>query len=257
MKFSIITPTYKRAEKLQRAVNSILTQRYTNWEMIIINDPPNNASYLKIAELFRDNRIKYLINESNRGTNFSRNHGLDAVSIDSDWIIFLDDDDFFTQNALEIYINLIQKNPDQHWIVTNRAYIDGTPITKAPKNNISYKYARDYLIKKILKGDATHCIKTKIVKNIRFPTLIKQGEEWLFFFQISEKIKINFFYHNINTTLSDGYDIKTGLNFRQRSKIQQLKTLILMLKEGKKHNLLTSPYFLLYICMRFIRAFIK
>ncbi len=252
MKFSIITPTYKRAEKLQRAINSVLAQSRQDWEMIIVNDSPGDESYSKISTALNDIRIKYLVNDANRGANFSRNRALDAIAPDSDWIIFLDDDDFLAQNALTTHADIIRENPNQRWIITNRAYKDGSPITQAPKNRAIYSYARDYLIKKIIKNDATHCIKTELIKNIRFPSLIKQGEEWLFFFQIKNPI----FYCDINTTLSDGYDKTHGLNFRKRSAMEQLRALILIIKEGRKFNILTF-YFFLYICMRLMRAIIK
>ena len=51
MKFSIITPTYKRADKLSRAVNSLRNQTYTDWEMIIVNDSPAETEYLLVNHL--------------------------------------------------------------------------------------------------------------------------------------------------------------------------------------------------------------
>ncbi len=255
MKFCIITPTYNRPEKLKRAVNSVLSQSYTDFEMIIVNDSPEDSSYRDIAlEIKKDSRIKYLVNDSNSGVNFSRNRALDVLSPDTNWVIFLDDDDYLAIDALATFKILIETQPDEAWFMTNRAYANGAPITMSPKNATSYSYAWDYLITKRIKGDATHCIRAEKIRSIRFPTLIKQAEEWLFFFQLGTTAKP--FYHNFNSTLSDGY-AETGLNYRRRTASEQLGTFYLIIKEGAHRGLIFYPSFIVYICMRWLRIFIK
>ena len=88
MKFSIITPTYKRASLLERAVQSVVRQTYANWEMIISNDSPDDPSYKTFLSSERDSRIRYYVNDMNRGVNYSRNFALDNVAKDSDWVVF-------------------------------------------------------------------------------------------------------------------------------------------------------------------------
>ena len=63
MKFSIITPTHKRAEMLIRAVTSVKNQTYTDWEMIIVNDSPTDSSYTSFTETINDARIRYHLNK--------------------------------------------------------------------------------------------------------------------------------------------------------------------------------------------------
>lgn len=254
MRFSIITPTCKRPEKLTRAVQSVLRQTYTDWEMIIVNDSPSDMGYREFASHINDARIHYHVNETNRGVNFSRNRALDAVTIDSDWIIFLDDDDYLAPDALETFHELIQSRGDAKWFITNRALKDGTPVTHFPKNNSWYSYAWSYLISKRCKGDATHCIETKKLQNIHFSKHIKQAEEWLFFYQVGLKTKI--FYHDHNSTISDGY-AAAGLNFRKRTWMEQLETLSILAYEGAHLGFVYHPTFIIYLCMRFVRIFIK
>lgn len=255
MKFSIITPTYKRADKLTRAVESVLAQTHTDWEMIIVNDSPDDTNYASFEKSITDSRIIYLKNAQNEGVNFSRNRALDVVSKDSDWIIFLDDDDYFAPEALKTFLGLIFKYPNNEWFVTNRALPNGNSMTKFPQSDTEYSYAWDYLISKRCKGDATHCIKTTLVNGIRFSKLIKQAEEWIFFYQIGLRSRI--FYHAHNSTLTDGYNETSGLNFRKRSHAEQLKTLLLIIHEGFNLHLLPHPTFLIYLFMRFIRILVK
>ncbi|MFA5132111.1 MAG: glycosyltransferase family A protein [Candidatus Paceibacterota bacterium] len=255
MRFSIITPTYKRADLLTRAVESLLRQTYTDWEMIIVNDSPTDMSYTAFASSINDARIHYHVNEINSGVNFSRNRALDNITIDSDWIIFLDDDDYLAPDALETFYDLILSKQEAKWLVTNRAKKDGTPLTLFPKDDNWYSYAWQYLILKRCKGDATHCIDTKTVNAIRFSKHVKQAEEWFFFYQLGLHQK--FFYHSHNSTITDGYDAKAGLNFRKRTRGEQFETLSILGYEGLALGILYHPSFLVYLTLRLIRIALK
>ena len=255
MKFSIITPTYKRRDLLERAIQSVLYQAYAKWEMVIVNDSPDDNSYQAFASSITDPRIHYYVNDENRGVNYSRNRALDTVSKDSDWVIFLDDDDYLAPDALETLHELINKRTDCSWFVTNRAYADGTLVTKYPELETWYSYIKDVLILKRCKGDVTHCIKTSLLTNIRYSKYIKQAEEWLFYYQIALREKI--FYHNHNSTLTDGYDKVSGLNFRKRTISEQFETLLSFIREGRELHLLQHPTFVVYLFMRLVRLYIK
>ncbi len=255
MRFSIITPTYRRADTLVRAVDSLIGQTYKNWEIIIINDSPGDISYVPFVSSINDSRIIYKTNDLNRGVNYSRNKGLQSVSADSKWVIFLDDDDYFAPDTLQTLHDLILTNPNKRWILTNRAYKDGTPITKFPKPDTSYSYARDYLLLRRGKGDATHCIETKLATSATFSKTVKQGEEWIYFYQIGIHEKM--YYHDHNSTISDGYNQSSGLNFRKRTRGERFESIAKLSYEGAGKNLLSHPTFLVYILVRYVRLLLK
>ena len=254
MKFSIITPTHKRIDGLMRAVASVQAQTYIDWEIIIVNDSPADTSYATFSSHINDPRIRYISNTSNLGVNASRNKALDALSINSEWVIFLDDDDYLAPDTLATYVDLISKHKDVSWFVTNRALRDGTSLTKIAKPDTVYSYAWEYLILKRCKGDATHCISTASLNNIRFSKKIKQGEEWFFFYQLGVKHKM--FYHDHNSTISDGYS-PTGLNFRKRLKKDHMNNLLAVSKEAHILGFLFTPTFILYILARYILILIR
>lgn len=253
--FSIITPTYKRAEKLSRCVSSVLNQNYQDFEMIIVNDSPDDSSYSNFEKNIINPRIKYFKNKKNAGVNFSRNFALDNISPDSTHIIFLDDDDWFANDTLSNFEKLIKENSNENWFVTNRAYENGKSLTISPKNNSHYSYISDYLIFRKFKGDVTHCIKTDTIKNIRFSESVKQGEEWFFFYRLGLKNK--FYYTNHDSTLSDGYDTETGLNFRKQNKHTKIKNTLKLFTESVKKGFAYHPSFLFYISIRLFITFFK
>ena len=255
MKFSIITPTFKRKEKLERAVASLRAQTYKDWEMIIINDSPFDEDYREFASSINDARIHYHVNQKNDGVNFSRNVGLDKLSADSKWVIFLDDDDYLAPDTLATFSTLINIDTDIKWLMTNRAYKNGKPLTRALHDDAAYSYIWSYLILKRIKGDATHCIETKLITHThaRFSKYVKQGEEWFFFYQISLHTKL--FYHDHNSTITDGYDDTRGLNFRKRSFKERYESLLKLFYEGGVKKIL-KPSFLFYIAARTLQLFI-
>lgn len=255
MRFSIIIPTYKRAEHLKRAVNSVIEQTYADWEMVIVNDSPGDEPYHEFEQHISDPRIRYLKNQKNEGVNFTRNRALDSVSIHSDWIIFLDDDDYFSPDTLATFVDLIRKDGSTSWFITNRAYRNGRPVCEFPKSDKWYSYARDYLILKRCKGDATHCIETKKLGEIRFSKKIKQAEEWFLFYQLGLRVK--FFYHDHNSTITEGYDARGGLNFRKRTRKNQLLTMLTLAFEAASLGFVYRPTFLVYTLMRLVRVIIK
>lgn len=256
-KFSIITPTHNRPEILRRAIDSVLDQKYSNWEMLIVNDSPD-CDYTETENLIsKDNRIKYFKNVKNMGKNFSCNFALDNLSTDSDYVILLDDDDWLTENALTEACSAINNNSNHFWYVSNR--FDCESNVKLTINNTSsnvINYIKDYLLLKRFKGDATHIISTKYIKdnNITFSKKIKNGEEWFMFAQINH----DFFYYNYDSTYTQGYSFN-GLNMQMNKKYLIKNTFPLMIESLNKFKY--SPLKLLlcviYLKLRFIKQLIK
>jgi glycosyltransferase involved in cell wall biosynthesis len=222
--------------------------------MIIINDSPEDTSYATFT--INDPRIKYYKNEKNRGVNFSRNIGIEKISADSKWVLFLDDDDFFAPDTLATFYTLTLTHTHNKWFVTNRALRNGTPLTQFPKPETAYSYLWPYLITKKLKGDATHCIETHLITHnkISFSATVKQGEEWFFFYQIGLHAKM--YYHDHNSTISEGYDQRNGLNFRKRNLKQNLSNIFSLFYELSQKKIFSFPL-IIYLLLRILKPFFK
>lgn len=254
MKFSIITPSYRRPAKLLRAIESVVNQRCADWEMIIINDSPDAPGYNEVTDrIANEDRIKFLVNEINLGVNASRNRALDIAT--GDWVIFLDDDDYLAADTLNTLACLIIKFPTEEWIVTNRTTSDRSLSTSAPTSLKLYQYASDYLILRRIRGDATHCINRKQLDDIRFSKTVRQGEEWIFYFGLG--LRSGLFYINEDTTLSDGYDVQLGLNFRRASRRSRLNDIMKLTQEGWYRGYFKTPTFLVYLLLRLARILTK
>ena len=213
IKFSIITPTYNRISLLKIAIASVLKQTYTKWEMLIIDDSTDNITTHWLKQL-KDPRIRTFKNIKNMGANYSRNYGLKKAR--GDFVVFLDDDDKFTYNTLEIALQVINKNKNINWFISNRFNLSGK-ITKIKVYNITYDYLNDYLFGTNISGDVTHFIKRDCINGIFFPENVRNGSEWKFFAELSKNV-IYAFDHN---STKSGYLEKGLTNTLNNSKFKR------------------------------------
>lgn len=110
-RFSVIVSAYNIEAYIERAINSILNQTFTNYELIIINDASKDATLEKI-NTFKDPRIMVINNEKNLGLGAVRNIGIAKAT--GEYIVHLDGDDaLYEDTTLERINNLIGKDkPD-------------------------------------------------------------------------------------------------------------------------------------------------
>ena len=96
---SIIMPSYNTAKFISDSINSVLSQTYSNWELIIVDDCSSDNTDEIVSPFLSDKRIKYLKNEKNSGAAVSRNYALREAK--GKWIAFLDSDDLWEKDKLQ------------------------------------------------------------------------------------------------------------------------------------------------------------
>jgi glycosyltransferase involved in cell wall biosynthesis len=110
MKFSITIPIYK-ATFLKECIESVLSQTYKDFEVIIVNDA-SPEDLTSIVKSFDDSRIKYYVNEKNCGAiNVVDNWNKCLSYATGDYIICMGDDDKLLPSCLEEYVKLIETYP--------------------------------------------------------------------------------------------------------------------------------------------------
>ncbi len=110
IKFSIILPTYNRCYILWQAILSAIKQTYPFWELIIIDDASTDQTD-KLIQQFTDPRIKYFKLKKNKGPAGARNFGLNKAN--NDYIAYLDSDNKWHEEFLEIAAKTFNKFPDK------------------------------------------------------------------------------------------------------------------------------------------------
>lgn len=111
-RISVIVPVYKVENYLHRCVDSILGQSFADFELILVDDgSPDNCGSICDAYAVKDSRIR-VIHQENGGLSAARNAGIDWVFAhsDSQWLTFIDSDDWIHGSFLQILLDAAQKN---------------------------------------------------------------------------------------------------------------------------------------------------
>lgn len=115
--FSVILPTYNRVHRIEKAVNSVLTQNFENFELIIVDDASTDGTKEFVLAL-TDPRIVYIQNEENIERSASRNKGIATAK--GDYICFLDSDDYHLMDHLEkLHERIVKEDNSQGFFFTN------------------------------------------------------------------------------------------------------------------------------------------
>ena len=218
---SIIVPIYNSSKTLDMCINSLLTQSYSNLEILLINDGSIDDSEeicKKCVEL--DKRCKYFYKD-NGGLSDARNYGLNKIS--GDYVMFLDSDDCFSKYCTETMVKIVDFcNPDI--ISFNFTYnfdkLEQMEIFEFNKNSIiSENILTEYFMKEV--AVTNRCFKKSIIEDIEF---IKNqiSEDVIYLFKCYERAlkiyKSNFLFYYYNKT---GFGItRSGLSIKDNTSVE-------------------------------------
>ena len=150
MKVSIIIPAYNAEDYISKCLNSVISQTYKNFEVIVLNDGSTDLTKFLVEQFLEfDDRI-ILINKPNTGTYSTRKMGLKKAT--GDLVFNLDADDFLEKNALELLVkkmfatnaNLVIGN-HFHIIKGKRKLV----VTELPKEHSRIELIRSLLVNNI------------------------------------------------------------------------------------------------------------
>lgn len=163
---SVIVPVYNVEKFVGRCLNSIINQKYNNIEIIVVNDGSTDNSG-KICDDFAtiDQRVK-VIHKNNGGVSSTRNKGLDSISMHSEYVLFVDGDDYINENTIRDNLYVLQmKQADI--VCFNRSIVKNNEIVE---NKVIY--SADMSTKDVIVG-----IYEKRLSNVVWDKLYKR-EVW-------------------------------------------------------------------------------
>lgn len=251
-KISVIVPIYKVEQYLNRCVDSIINQTYTNLEIILVDDgSPDNCPKICDEYIKKDNRIK-VIHKKNGGLSDARNAGLKVAT--GYYISFIDSDDWIDLNMYKNLINLlVEYNADIVECEVKYAYDDDIYIENN-YNNIKCLdkiSAHKALIKNEIRQTVWNKIyKAQIVKNVEFEKgKYNEDEFWTYkIIDLSKKIvktsEIYYYYfQRPGSIMNSKYSIKNldGLEAKYR-RLNFLSKYPDVYLEAKKHIVFDTLY---------------
>ncbi len=194
--FSIVIPLYNKEEYIARAIQSVAKQSFQNFEVLIVNDGSTDKS-VESAKQHIDARFR-IIEKENGGVSSARNLGINEAK--SKYIVFLDADDTWETNLLEIIVSLIEKFPEAALFATGynilNAYselIETRNVVSADGNEIFLltNYFFEAYTGKPPVNSSSVCVKKEVLEQIGgFATGIWFGEDLAIWSQVALKEKI-------------------------------------------------------------------
>ena len=103
--FTVVIPLYNKNNYISRAVSSVLTQTFLDFELIVVDDNSNDGSVERVLGI-NDNRLVLKVLKENRGVSYARNYGVKKAKYS--YIAFLDADDEWLPNHLHVLNQLIK-----------------------------------------------------------------------------------------------------------------------------------------------------
>jgi glycosyltransferase involved in cell wall biosynthesis len=195
---SIIMPTHNRSVFLLEAVNSVLSQSYSNWELIIIADACTDNTNKVIEPYLQDDRISFIETEQNLGGAGARNLGLDKAK--GEYISFLDDDDVWNPIKTEIQLDFLQKRPDTDLVYCNlnQWFENGVKKERIMNPSVSLE---QLLILNLIGSFSFVMVKSSVVDKMRINPNLSASQDWDLWVKILSNF--NSLAQNCNVNLVD------------------------------------------------------
>ncbi len=164
---SVIMPAYNAEKTIRQAIDSVLSQTYSDFELIVINDCSKDSTQAIVEDYKeKDPRLILVNNERNFGVSVSRNVGVDLAK--GDYIAFLDSDDMWRQDKLEKQLS-VMKNRKAVLSYTASAFIDQEGNKYNYIMQAEEKTTLSTLLRKNLVSCSSAMVKADVMKKTRMP----------------------------------------------------------------------------------------
>ncbi len=202
IKISIIMPSYKRHRDLvERAIQSLLSQTYTNIEIVLVDDNARDDLIDYRAELealiieLNDNRIVYLQNQSNLGGAGARNEGIKVST--GEYVTFLDDDDEYLPEKVEKQLAFMLDNNLDMSFSKLCIYNEKDKLIDVREHDIQSfdsVYLKKYHLTKQITGTPTFMMKRQVLIDVGGFEIVPMGQEYYLMQKILwGKYKVGYF----------------------------------------------------------------
>jgi glycosyltransferase involved in cell wall biosynthesis len=197
---SFIIPTYNRALSLKKAIESVFSQIFQDFELVVIDDGSGDNTS-SIVSSYNSHKIKYVMQE-NKGPASARNLGIKTAQ--QEYITFLDSDDWWDKEKLAIQLEGMQKNPQYLISHTQEIwYKNGNVLDQKKKHKKYHGYIFDKCIGICAVSMSTVMARRKLFDEIGlFDETLPCCEDYDFWLRAS--IKYEFLLIDKPLTFKDG-----------------------------------------------------
>lgn len=219
--FSIIIPTYNRADFIGKTIISLLSQTYTNFELIVVDDGSTDSTDTIIAQI-EDPRIQYVKKENGERA-AARNFG--AAMAKGDYVNFFDSDDIALPNHLEEAAILVKLHVDVPWFHLGYSWADAEGKVFQDVN----KFTGETLNSIMYKGNSLSCngvfVRRDIILKNRFneDRILSASEDYELWCRLTARYPL--YYSNTITSLVIDHDLRSVRTINGKKLIERINAL--------------------------------
>ena len=244
--FSIVIPTYNRAHLLKAAVDSVLQQTFSDWELIIVDDGSIDNTR-EIIALCKDERIRYVYQE-NSERSAARNNGIrHSLGL---YICFLDSDDYYLPQRLELLYESIKIKRNPVAAFFTNLIVEDKGVRRESKEPVITSNVFDCIATSAIHSQQT-CIHKNILSTFNSDTNFRIGEDMELWFRIADKFPFIYLKEQSKVVVVQheerSINVKKGNIYEEQ--LQMLKRAFLYNHPGSKvsskikQQLLSNAYF--------------
>lgn len=239
MFFSIIIPTYNRSSLILNTLISIKNQNYQDYEVIIVDDGSSDDTKIVVEGFIKDNSLfdwhYFFKNNAERGA--ARNYGIERAK--GKWVTFLDSDDLFYPNHLQLVFDFIMNYSDAHIIHSAYEYrLDNNSFLR----EVNYPEDKNLNLA-LLEGNFISCfgmfIKSELLTEFKFDEnrQLSGTEDWLLWLRLSARFQI-YFQPQVSGCMIQ-HEGRSILKFKE---LELLNRVVILVEKLKQDDFFINKY---------------
>jgi len=189
-KISIIIPAYNAEDTIEETIQSVQQQTLKDFEVIVINDGSTDQT-LNVLESIQDQRLKVFSYE-NSGVSAARNHGISLAN--SEFIAFLDADDLWTKDKLELQFNALNQHPEAGVAYSWTCFMNVDEYNKpstflpSPQYTFAGNVYKNLLISDFIHNGSNTLIRKQAIDSVgEFDETLRSCEDWDYWLRLAAK----------------------------------------------------------------------
>ena len=251
---SVIMASYNHEKFISDAIESVLNQTYKDFELIIIDDYSNDNSREIINKYEKkDNRIKVIFHEKNKGLSRTRNDGFDIA--EGKYIAFIDSDDVWVSHKLEVQVPILEQNENlivwsEGDVIDEKSRYLERKVTDSHTKKSGNLFYELLNTNKIIIFVSSLIFNKNHLRNIRFNEKLKYDNDCQFYVELARRF--NFFFikeslakyriHSDNTCIRISLQKRDKYKDRVKLNLYFLKTLKHELPKNLKWKIYTRLF---------------
>ncbi|MCT7984817.1 glycosyltransferase family 2 protein [Laspinema sp. A4] len=209
---SIVIPAYNAEKTLLKTLNSVQTQTFGDWEALVIDDGSTDSTAQIVKEL-HDPRIN-VFSYPHAGLAAARNHGI--INATGDYIAFLDADDLWTTDKLELQLKALQDHPEAGVAYSWNYFQYENPADSYEDTSQRFQgnVYGDLLVKNFIQNGSNPLVRKEAIASVGlFDPSLKSCEDWEYYLRLAKQWhfvlvpQVQVFYRKSSTSLTSKIEV--------------------------------------------------